>query len=284
MKSTVITHFYNEEYLLPWWLNHHTKIFDQGILIDHNSTDKSIEICKRLAPHWKIYKTNLDYFDAWLNDFEVMTYEKETTGWKIALNVTEFLVSSHPLTYIQNSLMSIGKKGVACSGYIMVDENRNTIPSDSAFLVEQKSTGIDENFFNKRWKRRLFNLQEPTRNRFFHMLPTGIYSPGRHTSHHPDWGFRSPNLLILHYAYSPWCTEFIERKLQIKSKIPVSDTMYSWGMQHLRNANELELDYLNHLKMTNVNLMNNNFFKSGLQLIKNKSFQSDLNFQIVKNR
>ena len=38
--------FYNEEYLLPWWLAHHTKLFDHGILINKGSTDRSVEICK----------------------------------------------------------------------------------------------------------------------------------------------------------------------------------------------------------------------------------------------
>ena len=44
MKKTIISHFYNEEYLLPWWLNHHKKYFDHGILINYASTDKSVEI------------------------------------------------------------------------------------------------------------------------------------------------------------------------------------------------------------------------------------------------
>ena len=40
MKSTIIAHFFNEEYLLPWWLNHHKKIFDYGILFDYSSAHK----------------------------------------------------------------------------------------------------------------------------------------------------------------------------------------------------------------------------------------------------
>ena len=46
ITTTVISHFYNEEYLLPWWLAHHTKLFDHGILINKGSTDRSVEICK----------------------------------------------------------------------------------------------------------------------------------------------------------------------------------------------------------------------------------------------
>ena len=53
MKKDNHFSFYNEEYLLPWWLMHHTKIFDHGILINRGSTDRSVEICKLLAPTGK---------------------------------------------------------------------------------------------------------------------------------------------------------------------------------------------------------------------------------------
>ncbi|MEW9106591.1 glycosyltransferase family 2 protein, partial [Paenibacillus sp.] len=48
----LISHFYNEEYLLPWWLKHHAPLFDHGILINRGSTDRSVDICKQLVPHW----------------------------------------------------------------------------------------------------------------------------------------------------------------------------------------------------------------------------------------
>jgi hypothetical protein len=45
INSTVIIHIYNEEYLLPFWLNHHKNIFNHGIIIDN-----SINICKEICP------------------------------------------------------------------------------------------------------------------------------------------------------------------------------------------------------------------------------------------
>lgn len=50
---TVLCHFYNEEYLLPWWLKHHRSMFDHGALIDHGSTDNSLDICRQLVPEWR---------------------------------------------------------------------------------------------------------------------------------------------------------------------------------------------------------------------------------------
>ncbi|PFY55127.1 hypothetical protein COL52_26315, partial [Bacillus toyonensis] len=86
MNTTLISHFYNEEYLLPWWLMHHTKLFDHGILINRGSTDRSVEICKLFAPHWEIRDSKVLEFDAVLVDQEVMNIEKEITGWKMVLN------------------------------------------------------------------------------------------------------------------------------------------------------------------------------------------------------
>ena len=89
--KTVLSHFYNEEYLLPWWLNHHKKYFDHGIMIDYHSTDTSVEIIKSICPTWDIITTRNDCFDARKVDEEVMYYESQISGWKMTLNSTEFL-------------------------------------------------------------------------------------------------------------------------------------------------------------------------------------------------
>lgn len=54
---TLISHIFNEEYLLPFWLEHHSKIFDNGIIIDYYSTDRSIEIINKFCPTWTVIKT-----------------------------------------------------------------------------------------------------------------------------------------------------------------------------------------------------------------------------------
>lgn len=36
-KITVLMHIYNEEYLLPFWLNHHKNIFDHGVIVNYDS-------------------------------------------------------------------------------------------------------------------------------------------------------------------------------------------------------------------------------------------------------
>ena len=55
-KRVVISHFFNEAYLLPWWLEHHRQIFDHGVLIDWSSTDGSADICRQLVPGWEVVR------------------------------------------------------------------------------------------------------------------------------------------------------------------------------------------------------------------------------------
>ena len=96
-KLTVISHIFNEEYLLPFWLSYHKDIFSDGYIIDYYSTDRSVEIINKICPTWKIIKTkNIDIngkpvFQSNLIDLEVIEIEKEINGYKICLNTTEFL-------------------------------------------------------------------------------------------------------------------------------------------------------------------------------------------------
>ena len=93
---TVISHIYNEEYLLPYWLEHHSNFFKNGIIIDYMSTDNSLDIIRKKCPHWKIITTkniidNKPNFEASKIDNEVQEIEKTINGYKICLNTTEFL-------------------------------------------------------------------------------------------------------------------------------------------------------------------------------------------------
>ena len=91
IKTTLLTNIFNEEYLLPFWLNHHKDMFDEIIVIDYNSTDKSIEICKNICPKCKIITTVNNYFGAKEIDEEFLSIENNIEGIKIVLNTTEFL-------------------------------------------------------------------------------------------------------------------------------------------------------------------------------------------------
>ncbi len=212
--KTILSHFYNEEYLLPFWLNHHKKFFDHGIMINYQSTDKSVEIIKTICPTWEIHDSRNNCFDAIKVDREIIVYERSIQGWRICLNTTEFLVGDY--TTLDNLLDM--QQQLIVPVYTMVDKkeltNEEVVIND---LIREKTFGLPN---PEDWGRSLHNFV------------IGGYSPGRHWL----WGFegcrRTDNFVILRYTYSPWNKSFISRKLQIGNKIPESDKKARFGVQH----------------------------------------------------
>ncbi len=238
---TVISHFFNEEYLLPWWLEHHVKLFDHGILIDHGSTDRSVEICRALAPNWRLVRTRLMNFDAYLTDFEVMQFEQSMPGWKMALNVTEFLLPTCSLDELELRLTQAGRGGCAATGLLAIDHDPGVEPDQALPLPLQKCFAIDDNAVTDPALRASLEIGAfPHRNRFYHRHSVGMYHPGRHRSFHPDAQVRLTDLFVLHMAYAPWNERAVARKLQIAQKLPPADVQRGWGYQHLRGREALD--------------------------------------------
>ena len=60
MKKIIFSHFYNEEFLLPFWLQHHKKIFDHGVLFDYDSSELSSEAKLTLDKQSRFLRVNSD--------------------------------------------------------------------------------------------------------------------------------------------------------------------------------------------------------------------------------
>jgi hypothetical protein len=241
---TVICHFFNEAYLLPWWLKHHLALFDHGIMIDHGSTDASCDIIRELAPQWRLVRSRLMNFDAYLTDFEVMSYEQQIPGWKIALNVTEFLMPIAPLNILEQHLISLDRKGCAASGMVIVDHQPEVQPESNLSLPFQKHWGIDDNAELDPQIRVSHGMAEhPNRNRFFHRCEVGMYGPGRHYSFHQDSRLRFVDLMVFHFNYAPWNQEGIRRKTQIGAKVGSDDLQRGWGVHHRFNSDKWQGAY-----------------------------------------
>lgn len=205
MKTTIISHFFNEEYLLPFWLNHHKKYFDFGIMINYASTDKSVEIIKKICPNWKVIDSRNKKFGAKIVNDEVEDVEKTISGFKIALNTTEFILGNfNLLNNIQN------KTQLLIPSYIMVDEN-----PDQPFtnLIREKTFGTNDVCGRKNRSLHNFSLK----------YPVGRHFNGTHTK----------DFIILWYGFSPFNEEIIQRKLLIQTKIPQEDIENNLGHQHI---------------------------------------------------
>lgn len=214
MKLTVICHIYNEAFILPFWLKHHREMFDHGIIIDYHSTDNSLEIVREITPSWDIVATKNQYFVEPDIGNEVEDYEQQIDGWKMALNVSEFLLCTDLHLYCKeleaNDLM-----GIQTNGVVIVDriEERGQYTDDP--LVLQKTFGYFENDLIVK----PLQMGRPvrSRSRLLHRAKSGGYTPGRHGNKITDK--IDPNFFLCWFGWAPFTEEFKNRKLQIQHKV-----------------------------------------------------------------
>lgn len=202
---TVITHIYNEEYLLPFWLKHHKRLFDRGIIVDYHSTDKSREIIKEICPTWEIIPSKNQYYSRPTLYPELIEIEKRIKGWKTILNVTEFIFHPDLRTYLHSLCPNV--KGVWMPPVSLIDDNPQNPLNDDMPLVLQKSYGTIG-----------YNEIRPT-NRLIHKHIHGEWrGEGGHDSYMTNT-FIASDLFHVWLGWCPWRPEFIKRKLQIQDKM-----------------------------------------------------------------
>jgi ectoine hydroxylase-related dioxygenase (phytanoyl-CoA dioxygenase family) len=236
-KITVISHIFNEEYLLPFWLEHHSQIFDHGIIIDYCSTDRSIEIINKMCPGWQVVTTkNLNEngtpnFEAKLVDMEVKEIESTIDGYKMCLNTTEFLIITKDKNDFINSLQK--NKYYCTSIHSIMSTKQNSYPKNTTEFFN------NINFMRK--------VDSERGHRILHSSHSCNYSLGRHyhdggtceTDIYPD------DFFILWCQLYPCNHKMMERKLQIQNNIPQSDKDSRLGYQHIIDFNELKKMYNN---------------------------------------
>lgn len=227
MRKTLISHFFNEEYLLPWFLNHHKQIFDHGIMIDYHSTDRSVEIIKEICPTWDIVTSRNIDFQADNIDTEVMDIERNIDGWKIALNVTEMMIGDY-------SILDDIPRQYLLPTLFMVDTDRDNSVSQNLPLYEQKHWGFSfkdsQQAFLERRSRSIHNIPMfyPPQN------TAECMGPGRHYHH-----YNTDQLVIFYYGWCPFDEGQLGRKLQIQTQIPWVDRMQNRGFHHITNEETL---------------------------------------------
>lgn len=206
--STVITHIYNEELLLPLWLEHHSKYFDKGIVVDFASTDRSREIIAQY-PKFEVYDSTIDMWG--VNDLDAMMveFEKQVDGIRMVLNVTEFL---------------LGNPNTAERDFLIPAVGLINMPFDNEFdwskqFWEQRSYGISykDSFIHRRSRI------------LAHQLPN--YPLGRHFESIDDGGY-----LLVHVANCLVDEGMINRKLQFQDKVPDKDKNLNLAFQHYRHG------------------------------------------------
>jgi hypothetical protein len=213
--TTLITHIFNEEYLLPFWLHNHKDMFDELFVIDYNSTDKSIEICKNIWPGCKIITTRNKYFGAKDIDAEVMDIENGIKGIKMVLNTTEFLFCEIPIKDIFKD-----------------DTNPKSYQVNMVTPYSIKNYNVNNNF---ELIRNLLNADVVYHHdrgvRQLHNFSNGNYGTGRHSTYNKSILINKAH--IVWFGYYPMNDNLLKRKLQIQQNIPQCDKDLGFGFHHL---------------------------------------------------
>ena len=223
MKRTVISHFYNEEYLLPWWLKHHKQVFHHGILVDYASTDRSREIIRSICPDWEIVDSRNKVFDAYAVDQEVMDIESELDGWRMCLNVTEQLLGDyHCLDATKNDQLLI-----PCLTFI---DRHSTEPDPAMPLYQQFTHGAN-------WNEAYFLRQ----SRSIHRKSID-YTVGRHFQ--GDLELSSDAMTVLYYGWCPFNETTIQRKISMGDNM---DDTCSEGRHHITTREDIQQKFNNEI-------------------------------------
>jgi hypothetical protein len=224
-KITVLMHIYNEEYLLPFWLNHHKNIFDHGVIVNYDSDDSSISIINNICPTWTVITSKNKEFDCINCDLEMMEVEENIIGYKLILNVTEFLFCE---PNFKNILPKINNKCFKIPGLCLLSKKYN----DNYYNPEtfkQLLNGIDH-----------INIYHRSA-RFIHSYKTGQYTCGRHSVLHNIDTIDENNLYayIGCFTYYPWNKNLINRKLNVKNKLSKHSIDNKLGFHHLWTLEEM---------------------------------------------
>jgi hypothetical protein len=240
---TLLSHFYNEEYLLPFWIEHHKKIFENAVLVDYDSTDKSLEIIKELAPSsWKVIQSENKLFNAQLVDNEILKLELPIDGYKICLNTTEFMLLEE-----YNNIDKIFTEDVYQLQKCRLYDKDNSIDPNT---LKELLSNINYGYFANDY-------------RFLHKLNNGYsYTCGRHNFYSDHTLNNTDKAIILHFEYYPWNKRFIDRKIQIKNKLPKDYN--GAGSHHMRNFEQTNNDKISGSSQCE-DLSKNNYFQKFLK-------------------
>lgn len=241
-RLTIISHIFNEEYLLPFWLEYHSMIFDHGIIIDYLSTDNSVKIIKKNCPHWTVLKTkNINKngtpnFDAALVDKEVQEIERTIKdGYKICLNTTEFLFFENSKEDFIHSLASSFYYHIQPYSVMTRQTNEHFFPKNTMEFFK------DITCVHKTFDRG---------HRILHSESTIGYHLGRHSHSGGDYitNVYSTDAVILWCGFYPKNAETVKRKLQIQQNIPQSDKNVGNGFQHITTYDKILQNFNDNIK------------------------------------
>lgn len=209
-KATIITSFYNDRELLPWWLKWHRRLFDHGVLVDWDSTDESVAICRAICPDWTIIKSKHHHFDVYTHCAMLDEAEAGIEGWKGSLNTTEFLFHNDFKGYLERFAAANPDIPAVMTTRIQAvettEERERVYTPDPLFFQITRGEICPAQPTN-----------EIGEGRVFHRTDNGQYLMGRHGTNLPC--VRDPRLYDVKFRWAPH--KILVRRIQnFREKMP----------------------------------------------------------------
>jgi hypothetical protein len=245
MKKTLVSHIRNEEYLLPFWLKHHKKYFDHGIIVDYNSTDRSVEIIKEICPDWEVIPSRNEKLDALVMDREIEDIESNHPGWKMCLSTTEFLVGNYKKL---DTISDPTELLIPAFNMVEHPSQEGIHPDVNEDIFKQKVHGIhykDEiKYSDKEISHggridthiKAQNTGYLTRRlRLLHNLDRITYPLGRH---YHDYNAINQDFVLVYYRFCPFNDVTLKRMTTIQKNINPENGKQNLGYEHFMDEVE----------------------------------------------
>lgn len=154
-KFCVFTFVKNEQVFLPIWLNYYSRIFNEEdiYVIDHDSTDGSIESCEqkyrftRIPIHW-------GYYDAPWKTKQVCSFQKELLKeyeYVLYTDADEIIVPD-PAKYsgLMEYIQKMKGDTIVCTGFNLIHLQEKEAPIDlDQPILKQRSYWYPDRHYNK---------------------------------------------------------------------------------------------------------------------------------------
>jgi hypothetical protein len=242
MKKLIVSHIRNEEYLLPFWLKHHKKYFDHGVIVDYNSSDNSVNVIKEICPTWEVVPSRFERMSTFQMDTEIEDIESQYPGWwKMCLSTTEFLIGDYNKLDTQTDPNSFH----LIPAFQMVDslEEEGSYPDSNIEIFNQRVNGIHYNDtisypptkflghdeYENKLRTTMGDGWSTRRARILHNMDRIKYSIGRH---YTDFDNISKDFIIAYYRFSPFNETTLNRIVGIQENLTEFDKTYGLGFEH----------------------------------------------------
>lgn len=230
MDIAVYSICYNEEYMLPFFLQHYQSFASEITIYDNHSTDNSVHIMNKAGINVEYFETDNSIRDDIMLDLKNQFWKKSRGihDWVIVVDIDEFIY--HP-NFKHFLLKHYNKSLIIPTGYNMFAKTL-PVPNKGQIYRQAQFGTSNPKFFNKPCIFRPNKIKEINFEIGCHKAaPEGEVIP------HFDL-----ELKLLHYDYLT--LDYRIKKCQNRGKrLSELNRKRLWGIQYMQTVEEISKDY-----------------------------------------